>query len=503
LVQVHGGGQSASLDAVVVGANRGYAVISINWAGNPITIPDGYSGPNTDWGAVDPTQNTHNDHYSSIAPDSKTLDPVPSARNSNWFLLYIAARRAVTFLQQQPEVDSSNIGIYGHSMGGNITLCTAAVDKRIKAASPSSGGGVDDMSDNAKGTFFDNAHYAALVNCPILFLSPSNDFHGTIDGIDKTADHLRSTDVRFSRPPHLNHRGLGEFDVTQELWMDEWLKRSYHMPQSPITAPMLVNSDGVPELKVVPDRFIPYREVGVYYTQDYTNDTAYSFEHTCDRFWHYAAANRTGDVSLADLPILRTDKPIWAFANVRYSLANPVLRAGYYWRPPSAEGCWLSSRLVKISVAQLTAVKAIATLKPTTIIESFKPGWQKEWYSFSPDSFDWPWRTLKFCTAQYAAPPGARLQLDVETERPNKLVVQLGDYAAEVSLHSGLQTVQLKPADFTDVKSGAVLSDWLHPGEFSLGPSADSIRNGIEVQLGGAWSGPLPVFENLCWATPH
>ena len=75
LVQIHGGGQSANVNAVLTNAKRGYACISINWAGNPLGGVEDYHGANTDWGAVDATQNTHNDHFRSLQPDSWTVDP--------------------------------------------------------------------------------------------------------------------------------------------------------------------------------------------------------------------------------------------------------------------------------------------------------------------------------------------------------------------------------------------------------------------------------------------
>ena len=37
----------------------------------------------------------------SLLPDEYSIDPVPSPRNSNWFLLSVAARRGITFLEQQ------------------------------------------------------------------------------------------------------------------------------------------------------------------------------------------------------------------------------------------------------------------------------------------------------------------------------------------------------------------------------------------------------------------
>lgn len=42
-------------------------------------------------------------------------------------------RNAITFLQEQAEVDADNIGVWGTSFGGAVATYTAALDKRIKA----------------------------------------------------------------------------------------------------------------------------------------------------------------------------------------------------------------------------------------------------------------------------------------------------------------------------------------------------------------------------------
>jgi dienelactone hydrolase len=103
-----------------------------------------YDGPQTDWGKLDathpPQRNKANHFAGPLTPDEFTLDSVESPRNSNWFLVLTAARRAVTFLEQQPEADPSRIGAYGHSMGGKLTTDLAGIEPRIKAAVPSCGG---------------------------------------------------------------------------------------------------------------------------------------------------------------------------------------------------------------------------------------------------------------------------------------------------------------------------------------------------------------------------
>ena len=63
VMHIHGGGQRAFLPEVKFLVARGYAALSLNWGGSgngtpPFNSPDGAQpgDPNTDWGAVDPSQ---------------------------------------------------------------------------------------------------------------------------------------------------------------------------------------------------------------------------------------------------------------------------------------------------------------------------------------------------------------------------------------------------------------------------------------------------------------
>lgn len=201
LVQIHGGGQSADPRAVLTNAKRGYATVSLAWAGR-ISAPaytvnhDGvalfWAGKTndptykltTDWGALDayhaPCRNERN-NFQTVAAAPWTLDAVESPRNNPWFLCALGARRALTFLEIQPEVDPKNLGVYGHSMGGKLTVLTTAADTRVQAAAPSCGV----LSDRSR----ENPLYRATINdeqslrrirCPIVFLSPANDFRGRL-----------------------------------------------------------------------------------------------------------------------------------------------------------------------------------------------------------------------------------------------------------------------------------------------------------------------------------
>ena len=194
LVNIHGGGQYADSNAVLTNAKRGYATITIAWAGR-ISSPEYRVSPNevklfwegktedpryritTDWGALDgyhaPSRNPRNVFPTIPAPEPWTLDPVPSPRNNGWFLCTLGARRALTFLERQPEVDRERLGVYGHSMGGKLTVLTVGSDSRVKAAAPSCGGMSDRYNKDPlfRATLGDDV-YLRNIRCPIIFLRP-------------------------------------------------------------------------------------------------------------------------------------------------------------------------------------------------------------------------------------------------------------------------------------------------------------------------------------------
>ena len=244
LVQIHGGGQYADSNAVFTNAKRGYATLSIAWAGR-INAPgyqvdpagvqlfwDGATAnpaykPTTDWGALDgyhaPCRNLQN-AFANVSAAAWTLDAVASPRNNPWFLCTLGARRALTFLEQQPQVDAGKLGVYGHSMGGKLTVLTAAADPRVRAAAPSCGGLSDRPTDNAlyAAAIADAVNLRHLA-CPIIFLSPANDFHGRIDDLQRALD--RSQRVRSIELQPIRHPPAIQPEVTMKTTRRQFLQR--------------------------------------------------------------------------------------------------------------------------------------------------------------------------------------------------------------------------------------------------------------------------------------
>ncbi len=72
------------------------------------------------------------------------------------------------------------------------------------------------------------------------------------------------------------------------------------------------------------------------------------------------------------MPLISTDLPLWAYANVSYRLEQPVISAGYYYGVRTADQFVLSSVLQMATSAQLKAAGAQATLKSSAMIEDFE-----------------------------------------------------------------------------------------------------------------------------------
>jgi pimeloyl-ACP methyl ester carboxylesterase len=521
ILQIHGGGQSASVESVRHAAVNGNAGLSINWGGNKLTgKPLEDSDPNTDWGALDATQK-HNSHYGSMAPDSKTLDSVESPRNNNWFMLVLAARRGLTFLEQQPEVDPKHLGVTGHSMGGKITVNVAGIDKRVKAAVPSCGGsggvsgklsGMPGSGQPVKGNAIERATiddlaYIAGVACPILFMAPSNDFAGPFDNMTMNWTKIGSRDVAYVIAPHLNHRGLPETGICGILWFDCYLKGIFDYPKTPELTVDLKTRNGIPRARVKAERPAEVVKVDIYYSID---------PHCLTRFWRDAEAKPDGKGWVAECPVLSVEQPLYVYANVSYTLKTD--RIGERGSKPP-ETFIVTSREAMIFPDELKQAGVKATDKPSPLIDDFARGWQ-DWYRLEwANPHVWNATTRKLKDPKWRGPAGAKLVVDVKCPKDNVLAVSAdlngwgafpgkpgGTYTARKALTGSpdWQTVSIALEDMvSDGKKGvpSSLSGWDTVTELSFRRAKSYLKDGKEVDFGAnaqGWSTPRE-FRNLRW----
>lgn len=176
MVLVHGGGGRAFPQWATMWAQRGYAAIAMDLSGNG---PDGKPLP--DGGP----QETDQVMFYEAMP----------VRDAWVYHAAAAVIRAVSFLEQQPEVDPHRIGITGISWGGFLTSLVAGLDQRLKVAIPVYGCGFiyqdsvwktifDHFPPDARNSWienFDPSRYLPGARMPMLWINGTNDFAYPLD----------------------------------------------------------------------------------------------------------------------------------------------------------------------------------------------------------------------------------------------------------------------------------------------------------------------------------
>lgn len=515
VMHLHGGGQRAFLEEVKTYVGRGYAALSVNWGGRE--MENARPGDlNTDWGAVDPTQRNVPGYF-NLLPGEKFLVDHESPKNCNWYLLTLGCRRGLTFLEQQPEVDPRRLGVFGHSMGGNLTMYVAGTDDRVRVAAPSVGGqgfrtephamlGGRCRQENIRGDrdLFARTlgfeHYAPLIRCPVLHLSATNDFHGWMDDVYRTNERIRNQPLRYSFSPHLNHRFLPETAVTRPLWIDQFLKAGPALPETPASEWRLAESDGAPTFRATPDaKSLPVVRVDAYYAQD-PDPRA--------RFWRRAEVVRRGDTWEAKLPDVDPNLPLYAFANALHRL--PRSETLPHLRP--IDSVCLSTRLHSATPAELQSAGVRGDARPAMLVDDFARG-PADWYEIAADhpSLRQVW-TRKLTDPRWRGPDGATLELELTLPKTNRLtfVVVENEWRSyrgpkrtyvclrEIAGSEEPQTVRLQASDFRDA-TGNALRHWREVDQFGICAHYEERERGTALRSDVAWSGGPPQFRRLQW----
>ncbi|MEK6234176.1 MAG: hypothetical protein N2C14_05665, partial [Planctomycetales bacterium] len=457
-------------------------------------------------------------------PDDKTLDSVESPRNNNWFLIIIAAKRGITFLEQQPEVNGGKIGAFGHSMGGKLTVMLAGADKRIKAGAPSCGGcgsapdsvrqrpgaGVRRKQSALYHRTIDDAQYIKEIKVPMLYVGPHNDFNGILDNVYANWKSIPRDRKSYSVTRHMNHRAIPEHLITNILWFDDHLKDDFEFPKTPQFAMRLKSEDGVPQVAFMPDRPEEVAKVDIYYSVD---------SHILTRFWRTAETARKGDYWMAKTPVVSADQPLFIMANVYYPLKHKVV--GYRWsKTPETFG--ISSEMASVSPAELKQAGVRKHPERSRMVQEKFDDYQ-DWYQLSWANPNW-WcaYTRKIKDPKYAGPDRAKLSLDVKVDRDATLFVDLqdnnwgafpnqprGQYYATLNLKGSedWQTVAVSVGDFkpADDSTKHPLRNWRRVTELGLRGLMVVTQDGKRIELPRKGDGPRRgwpeprAFRNLRW----
>jgi dienelactone hydrolase len=153
------------------------------------------------------------------------------------------ARRALDYLETRPEVDASRLGMIGHSLGGQETLFTTAIDTRIRAAVSSCGfGSLHTLKRNRINHNYalfvpglaNQGDYGAVLALvaprPFFVAARTEDPIFPKDGIEETVATARRAYVDVGAPDRLGtffEPGAHAFSPTMRAaayaWLDRWL----------------------------------------------------------------------------------------------------------------------------------------------------------------------------------------------------------------------------------------------------------------------------------------
>jgi len=155
------------------------------------------------------------------------------------------AMRGIDYLLSRAEVDPARLGCIGHSLGGQQTLFTAAIDERISAAVSSCG------FASYASLFRDriNHNYAAYVPGllrhgevgdvlalaaprPFLVLAGNADrifpFDGIVASVERARERYRTLGVEDRLgfvPVNAGHAFSDDMRQRAYAWFDQWLRR--------------------------------------------------------------------------------------------------------------------------------------------------------------------------------------------------------------------------------------------------------------------------------------
>lgn len=509
IVQLHGGGQRARPETARFWASHGYAAVAVNWGEHVIGEPD---DPNTDWAGI-PAGFFDPKHHNDVTPGEGTIHQTPHPWNSSWLLYSAAARRAITFLEDRPEADGSNVGVTGHSMGGRLTVLTA-IDSRVKAASPSVGGsgylysdiaGVPGSARRMRADLepynrtLDCKNYWPLIKCPLMFLGATNDFNSPMEFVVQGFNTLPQKNGAMSFTPHMNHRFTTDNYAARVRWFETHLKGSFQFPKTASAQFDLRTGDGVPRLIVKPDLAGPHRLKSVEVFYGYDRDPR-------ARFWRLALAERDGGVFVAECPVLELGEPLFAFASVTYETRSRLkMPRGY----ADTSLLTVTSECRKAFPHQMKEAGVKARAQRHRLIEDFGNGW-RDWSLVGVAHREhWNYETHKVNDPAFVGPRGASLALDVETSDADETLAVILEtdkwrgytgrkprrFVALVGLEeAGSHSVELPVGRFVTA-DGELLENYDFVTSLILTPGQKEWPD----KVSRAWQSKVPKFGNIRW----
>jgi hypothetical protein len=311
--------------------------------------------------------------------------------------------------------------------------------------------------------------------------------------------------LRLSMSPHFNHRHDKASSLTQHLWFETHLKgRQGLIPSTPKIA---LELGRIPKVVVTPDQSKPCETVRIYFTQDV---------HELTRFWRRAEARHENGRWVAETPLLDTDQPLFAFANVVYATPQEYQKIAQAPGGADSSTYFFSSRETWATAAQLKAAGAQATDISERGIAAESGDWS-DWYALNWGHADlWSVHTRKVKEPKWRGPAGAKLRFEIAASEDTWIAFKCVsnewgafsagpkmEYASAKALkvRDGWAEVEVDLADLRPLgPASGKLTGWDTLTEISITPNVPAELKTSEMTASKNWARGLePRIRNLRW----
>ncbi|HEY8419762.1 MAG TPA: hypothetical protein VIL03_04945 [Clostridia bacterium] len=219
--------------------------------------------------------------YANFEKAQNILNTVKdSPKETPWYVWTAMARRALTLLEQIPEVDAQKIAILGIKTGANLAWKIGATDNRARCIISmfntgwlgydflyKKGSESDQEIPEERSLYLaslSTQSYAPLVKTPILVTLSTNDSDATFDRAFDTYSRIPENTVSMlSVIPYSDKEIFFEYNGTIINWLKNYLfgAQLYHPFQPELT---VVNQDNQLSVQIKVDTSVPIKEMRLY-----------------------------------------------------------------------------------------------------------------------------------------------------------------------------------------------------------------------------------------------
>jgi hypothetical protein len=448
----------------------------------------------------------NHDRASGGVVHDKTLDgkSITDPRQSADYVWIAIARRALSYLEQQKEVDKTRLGAIGYSYGGTL-MWALGTDPRIKAIVPHFGvGWIEYWRNNAVwmykvpyveppktpgeeiflATMAPEA-YVPYITAPTLYLNGSNDHHGCGErGLESFKHFAPGVPWSFAVQAR-GHHNTDKLDQDTKMWLEKYvLGKDIFWPEHP-KSEIKLDAVGVPELRVTPKSPERVRKVEMVYAQK---------EPVCmNRNWRDITPVKQGDTWIAKMPVLNVSDYVFGYANIIYDTTvvrstdfNAVIPAKLgnakatdtapaLYTGDGGIGAWSNV----VETEGIGGIKGFRSADNKIGIEaemSTKPEWK-------PSS------------------PKAQLSFKFYCTQPQTLILTAGDFATEIEItaaESNWQKMQIPANKLVNPTNQKRLASWKGITAIHLKPKGDGdITKVLFAQFQWVEGGNSPAQKNV------